>query len=102
MENPAKTGTRNEYWKEVVARHQRSGLEVRAYCEEHGICEQTFYTWRKRLRQQEPVSFALVRTPQTMAVVEPLELILVTGERLRITAGVEVSTLRTVLEALRA
>ena len=101
MENSAKTSTRNEYWKEVVARHERSGLDVRAYCEEHGICEQTFYTWRKRLRQQEPVSFALVRTAQTMAAAEPLELILVTGERLRITAGVEVSTLRTVLEALR-
>ncbi len=76
-------------------------LEVRAYCEEQGICGQTSYTWRKRLRQQEPVSFALVRT-QGKPAAEPLELILVTGERLRITAGVEVSTLRTVLEALRA
>ena len=102
MENLAKTGSRNEYWKEVVARHQRSGLDVRAYCEEQGICEQSFYTWRKRLRQQEPMSFALVRTAQAKPVAEPLELLLVTGERLRITAGVEVSTLRTVLEALRA
>ena len=101
MENPAKTGSRNEYWKEIVARHERSGMDVRTYCEQQGICEQSFYTWRKRLRQQQPVSFALVRTAQPKPSAEPLELILVTGERIRITAGVEVSTLRTVLEALR-
>ena len=102
MENQAKAVTRNEYWKEVVARHERSSMDVRAYCEQQGICEQSFYTWRKRLRQPEPVSFALVRTAQAKPTAEPLELILVTGERLRITAGVEISTLRTVLEALRA
>ena len=102
MENQAKAVTRNEYWKEVVARHERSSMDVCAYCEQQGICEQSFYTWRKRLRQPEPVSFALVRTAQAKPTAEPLELILVTGERLRVTAGVEVSTLRTVLEALRA
>jgi hypothetical protein len=32
----------------------------------------------------------------------PLELVLVTGERLRIGAGVDARTFRTVLEALRA
>ena len=49
--------------------------------------------------------FALVETGVTLpqAPAEPgLELVLTTGERLRIGAGVDATTLRRVLEALRA
>jgi hypothetical protein len=60
-----------------------------------------FYAWRKRLQKKEPVRFALVdrgAARQEAAV----ELVLATGERLRISAGVDGATLRTVLDALRA
>jgi hypothetical protein len=59
----------------------------------------------KRLGEEGPVRFALVerggvlREPTTEA---SLELVLATGERLRIGAGVDGATLRTVLDALRA
>jgi len=45
------------------------------------------------------VRFALVETDASQ---EALELLWPTGERLRITAGVDLATLRTVLAALRA
>src|SRR5580658_2623747 len=73
---------------------------------EQSIREHLFFYWRKRLRnQQQPMRFALVDresarpTPPTEAV---LELVVATGERLRIGTGVDATTLRTVLEALRA
>ncbi len=99
------TGTRIQYWRERVAEHERSGRPVRRFCREQGIGEHSFYMWRKRLREQQPVRFALVeagpvqKKPETEQL---LELVLPTGERLRIGAGVEATTLRTVLEALRA
>jgi hypothetical protein len=52
------------------------------------------------------VRFALVETPGTAAPATTnhaaIELTLATGERLRISAGVDEATVRTVLAALRA
>ena len=81
-------------------------MSVKKFCKRTGFAENQFYYWRKRLRsRQEPVRFALVErgaTPSAAAAKAELELVLVTGERLRIGTGVDVTTLRTVLEALRA
>ena len=100
-----RTADRERYWRERVAAQERSGLSVKQFCEQQQITEQTFYVWRKRLRNQEPMRFALVETgvvrPQLPAE-SVLELVLTTGERLRIGAGVDPTTLRRVLEALRA
>jgi hypothetical protein len=78
---------------------------VKQFCEQQQITEQSFYVWRKRLRNQPPMRFALVETgvvhPQVSAE-SGLELVLPSGERLRIGAGVDPTTLRKVLEALRA
>ena len=95
---------RSEYWRERIAEQERSGLSVHRFCAQHGLTEQSFYGWRKRLGKQPPVRFALVETERAARpAAEPvLELILPTGERLRIGAGVDVTALRTVLEALRA
>jgi hypothetical protein len=65
------------------------------------VTEASFYVWRKRLRKQEPVRFALVETGRQQATAAGVELMLTTGARLRINAGVDVATLRTVLDALR-
>jgi transposase len=100
-----KTERREEYWRERAAAHERSGLSVKQFCEQQKITEQTFYVWRKRLRNQPPMRFALVETgsARPQATEEAgLELVLTTGERLRIGASVDPATLRKVLEALRA
>lgn len=97
---------KQDRWRELIAAHERSGLSVRMFCKEQGIAEHLLFYWRKRLRnQQDPVRFALVEGGATPAGTESeptLELVLNTGERLRIGAGVNGFTLRTVLEALRA
>jgi hypothetical protein len=91
-------------WAERIAAQQRSGVSVRQFCTEQGLTEHSFYAWRKRLQKKEPIRFALVdrgAIRQEPATEVALELVLATGERLRISAGVDAATLRTVLEALR-
>jgi transposase-like protein len=94
---------RDEYWRERIAAQERSGLSVQQFCKQQGLNNPSFYYWRKRLRQQTPVRFALVDTEgaQHTSCEHSLELVLPTGERLRIAAGVNAAALRTVLEALR-
>jgi hypothetical protein len=92
-------------WRERLAEQERSALTVKQFCQERGITQWSFYAWRKRLREEGTVRFALVergRGRQEAAAASGLELVLTTGERLRIGTGVDGATLRTVLEALRA
>ena len=100
-EKPA--GSARDQWRERMAEHARSGLSIKRFCKDHGVAEHSFYAWRKRLRESGPVRFALVdRVGAAHASEWNLELTLLTGERLRIGAGIDAATLRTVLEALRA
>src|SRR5207253_3510412 len=88
-------------WAERIAAQQRSGLSVKQFCKERGLTEGSFYAWRKRLRHKEPVRFALVErgaVRQGPATDSDLELVLASGERLRIGNGVKAAALRTVLD----
>jgi transposase-like protein len=100
-----KKAAQSEYWRGQIAQQERSGVSVPQFCKERGIVEQSFYVWRKRLREQQPMRFALVETAP--AGPEPrmeagLELVLARGERLRIGSGVDLALLSRVLEVLRA
>jgi hypothetical protein len=102
-EKPAPT--KDHQWAERIAEQGRSGLSVKQFCKERGLTEYSFYAWRKRLQHREPVRFALVErgaARQVPATDADLELVLASGERLRIGNGVKAATLRTVLEVLRA
>jgi len=93
-------------WAERISAQQRSGISVKQFCMEQGLAECSFYAWRKRLQKNAPIRFALVdrgAAQQEAAATEAaLELVLATGERLRIGTRVDVGTLRRVLDALRA
>ena len=94
-----------EEWAERIAAQGRSGMSVKQFCKEQGLTECSFYAWRKRLQNESgPVRFALVERSarRQERTAEPvLELVLATGERLRIGAGVDIATLRSVLDVLR-
>jgi hypothetical protein len=92
-------------WAERIAAQQRSGISVKQFCKGQGLTECSFYAWRKRLQERGPVRFALVERnarQQERPAEALLELVLATGERLRIGAGVDTATLRAVLDILRA
>ena len=94
-------GKKAKKWSELIRQQQESGLSVTAFCRGHGFSDQTFYNWRKRLAGSEPVRFALVEAATVAAEQLPLELLLVSGDRLRIAPGTDATTLRTVLNVLR-
>ena len=91
-------------WAERIAAQQRSGMSVKLFCKEQGLTECSFYAWRKRLQEKGPVRFALVERSarrQERTADLALELVLATGERLRIGPEVDITTLRAVLNVLR-
>jgi hypothetical protein len=96
-------GTTSENkWTDLIGQQQQSGLSVSAFCRDRGFSDQAFYYWRKRLSGREPVRFALVATGMATTVDQaPIELLLASGDRLRIAPGADAATLRTVLNVLR-
>lgn len=99
-----KTCAKIDVWRERIREQGRSGLSVKEFCKERGISAWSFYDWRQRLREAGLVRFALVeRAPVRQEPVDaPLEVVLLSGERVRIGSGVEAPTLRMVLGVLRA
>jgi len=98
------TNPKADEWAERIAAQQRSGMSVKQFCQGQGLTEYSFYAWRKRLQESGPVRFALVERiarRQERTAEPPLELVLATGERLRISPGADITTLRTVLDVLR-
>jgi len=105
ISEPKSASPKADEWAERIAAQQRSGISVKRFCKEHGLTEYSFYAWRKRLQETGPVRFALVERGsrrQERRAEASLELVLATGERLRIGSGVDITILRTVLGVLRA
>ena len=45
-----RNGYRMEQWKQIIQDCQKSGLSNKAYCQEQGISEKTYYYWLRKLR----------------------------------------------------
>ena len=93
---------REKRWAGLVRQQGRSGLSVSAFCRERGVSGQSFYNWRKRFSESKPVRFALVEAGMPVTKDNaPIELVLASGDRLRMAPGADEATLRTVLSVLR-
>ena len=91
---------RRELWRQRIAQQESSGQSIRAYCRGRGLQEHAFYGWRQRLRKENtPIRFALVEPKAAAQTVPPIDLILASGERLRI--PLDVAALKLVLAVLR-
>jgi hypothetical protein len=93
-----KPSGRREYWRQLIEEQEKSGKSVRTFCRERDLGEYSFYTWRQRLRKEQPVTFALVDTGASPEHVG-IELILTSGDRLRVPS--DAATLRMVLAVIR-
>ena len=76
-------------WAGRISECRSSGQNVKVWCKENGICEQTYYRWQKRLfemaKAQQEVQFAEVTPARSLrsgnvAVRTPLSEITSTGE----------------------
>ncbi|HEY4961269.1 MAG TPA: transposase [Terriglobales bacterium] len=95
-----KAEERRELWRQRIAQQEKSGRTVSGFCREQGLSEPVFYAWRQRLRRlNTPVRFALVEAKPAEEAVPSIELMLTSGDRLRIPR--DAATLKLVLTVLR-
>jgi hypothetical protein len=79
--------TKRDQWARLISEQEVSGKGVHLFCRERVIGEKALYWWRRRLRKEHGVRFALVETRSTPpggSETPALELIFINGERLRI------------------
>jgi hypothetical protein len=72
--------TRRAHRRQLMNEQEASDNSVRMFCREKGISEFSFYSWRRRLRTEQPVTFALVDTTGSGAPTM-IELVLGVGEQ---------------------
>jgi len=105
-EQKALNNDRRQFWQMVMETRKGSGLSVTTFCKKEGISEAAYYYWRKKLvgtdpksNRKTPPAFIEVALPQSNATV--LELVLSSGNTLRINPGADYKTLSQVLSILR-
>jgi len=54
MANSSRDPNREKVWRQVVARHAKSGLTVRQFCHREGLQESAFYFWRRTIQERGP------------------------------------------------
>lgn len=95
-----------QFWQMVIDTCKESDLSIAAFCKKEGISVAAYYYWRKKLvgshpksNRKTPPAFIEVALPQSNATV--LELVLLSGNTLRINPGADNKMLINVLSALR-
>lgn len=98
-----------QFWQMVLETFKSSGLSVRQFCQQEGLTEASFYSWRKRLSTHQkpdtpneplqPEPFIQVSMPTAKPIV--LELILASGHKLGIPSDIDPAFLTGVLSAMK-
>ena len=110
MSNEQKTNNdQQQFWQMVLETFKSSELSIRQFCQQEGLTESAFYSWRKKLaasdestddEQEDCQSQPFIQVSMPDKKPELLELVLVSGNTLRISSGADNKTLANVLSAL--
>jgi hypothetical protein len=102
---------KEQHWRRLIERWRGSGLSVRAFCEQHRLAVPSFYAWRRWLQQPDRLAPA-AQAPASVTFLPvhvrhdppdqrpPLELVLASGQCLRIPPGFDPAALRALLAVL--
>lgn len=99
---------RLEQWSGKIAACRGSGMTVRAWCQENGISEKTYYYWQRRLFQEltsvQPQSSGFVEvTPRKTESTGQLAVrIRIADAEAAVYNGADAATLETVFRVLRS
>lgn len=94
---------RMEQWRQVIQDCQKSGLSNKAYCEQQGISEKTYYYWLRKLRTAaaEQAGAQIVELgPAEKSTMEELY-IRYRGAELKLPAETDIEAVATVLRSLQ-
>ena len=98
-----RNGYRMEQWREIIQECQKSGLSNKAYCQQQGISEKTYYYWLRKLR----TAAVEQAVPQIMEVKtergeQPEEVyIRYRGAELRLPGETEIEAIAAILRSLQ-
>ena len=93
-------------WAGRISECRSSGQNVKVWCKENGICEQTYYRWQKRLfemaQAQQEVQFAEVTPVQFVRSANVAVTVRIAGAEADIHSGADTATVETVLRILKS
>ena len=93
-------------WAGRISECRSSGQNVKAWCRENGVCEQTYYKWQKRLfemaKAQQEVQFAEVTPVQSVRSANVAVTVRIAGAEADIHSGADTATVETVLRILKS
>ena len=93
-------------WAGRISECRSSGQNVKVWCKENGICEQTYYRWQKRLfemaKAQQEVQFAEVTPAQSVRSGNVAVTVRIAGAEADIHSGADAVTVETVLRILKS
>ena len=92
-------------WAGKISECRNSGMAVKTWCKENGVCEQTYYKWQRRLfamaQAQQEVRFAEV-TPSAARCGNVAVTVRIAGNEAAIHTGADAVTVETVLRILKS
>ena len=93
-------------WAGRISECRSSGQNVKVWCKENGICEQTYYRWQKRLfemaKAQQEVQFAEVTPVRPLRSGNVAVTVRIAGAEADIHSGADAATVETVLRILKS
>ena len=93
-------------WAGRISECRSSGQNVKAWCRENGVCEQTYYKWQKRLfemaQAQQEVQFAEVTPVYPLRCGNVAVTVRISGAEADIHSGADAATVETVLRILKS
>ena len=93
-------------WAGRISECRNSGQNVKDWCKENGICEQTYYRWQKRLfeiaKAQQEIQFAEVTPVQPVRSGNVAVTVCIAGAEADIHSGADAATVETVLRILKS
>ena len=105
---------RIEQWKKYITECQVSGMSVRSWCKQNNLCEQTYYKYLRRFRQElcdslpvaveqpeNPVQFSKLTVQNPAPHTQAAIIIHLPNATIEVQNGVDQQTLEAVLLALK-
>src|SRR6478672_1740876 len=58
--NRLRSSSKEDFWRRMMRLWRSSGLSVRAFCEEQGFSQPSFYAWRRTLAERDAAAVPFV------------------------------------------
>ncbi len=105
MAKSVRDGSKEQYWRQVLAGWRSSGLSGRAYCHLRGISLPSFYWWRREIARRDSAGIQFLPVRVVPDAMPPhgdgaIEVVLTNQRCLRVRPGFDRATLVRLLELL--